>query len=154
MPDSDWKDQLRQCFESIAILERCRRETSENFTQFCEFIAEPAFEALSEELKVYEIKTKHWTHKGRSVSLEIAFRRSKSDHLRYAIVLPKNSVELKLRLDLRGRRAPEGLLVEKTEAFMPGIPPDKVMKIAKEDLIADIIEHYGVFNYESMTQTD
>ena len=104
--------------------------------------------------KVYEIKTKHWTHKGRSVSLEIAFRRSKSDHFRYSIVLPKNSVELKLRLDLRGRRSPEGLLVEKTEAFMPSIPPDKVMKIAKEDLIADIIEHYGVFNYESLTQTD
>ena len=37
---------------------------------------------------------------------------------------------------------------------MPSIPPDKVMKIAKEDLIADIIEHYGVFNYESLTQTD
>lgn len=154
MVETDWKDQLRGCFESLAILERCRRETVENFKQFCEFIAEPAFEALAEELKTYEIKMKHSTRKGKSVSLQVDFRRSKADHFYYAILLPKNSVELKLRLQLRGRRTPRGLLEEKTEPFMAAVPPDKVMKIAKEKLIEDIIVHFRNFSYESLTPAE
>jgi hypothetical protein len=154
MSKTDWQDQLRECFESIAILERCKKETALNFKQFCEFIAEPAFEALAEELKTYEIKTKYWTRNGRSITFRFDFRRSKTDHFRYTIALPKNSVELKLRLELRGRRAPDGALVDKTEPFMPAVPSDKVMKIGKEELIADIIGHYRDFCYQSLTMTE
>ncbi len=154
MDSKDWKDRLRGCFEDIAILERCRRETAENFHQFCEFIAEPAFEALEFELKDYDIRAKHLILKGRSISLQVDFQKSKTDHFHYAIVLPKNSVELKLKAQIRGRRARTAALEERTEPFMPGTPPEKVMKIAREDLIAEVIDKYRDFIIESMSRTD
>jgi hypothetical protein len=154
MNETDWKGQLRDCFKSIEILVRCRKETFDDFKQFCEFIAEPAFEALAEELKIYDIKTKPLTQKGRSISLRIDFQKSKVDHFYYTILLPKNSVELKLRLQLRGRRTPKAPLQEKTEPFMAALPSSKVMKIGKEELIEDIILHYRNFCYESLTQPD
>jgi hypothetical protein len=154
MAKTDWKDELRKCFESLAILERCKKETSLNFRQFCEFIAEPAFEALAEELKTYEIKSKHSTRNGRSICCQFDFRRSKTDHFHYTIFLPKNSIELRLRLQLRGRRTPNGPLVEKTEAFMPDVPLDKVMKLGKDELLSDIIAHYRDFCYESLTMAE
>lgn len=150
----DWKDQLRGCFEDIAILERCRKETAENFQQFCEFIAEPALEALEDELKTYEIRAKHSIRKGRSISFQVDFRKSKTDHFHYAIVLPKNSLELKLQAQVRGRRAPNGPLLESIEPFMPGTPPEKVMKVAREDLIAAVIARYRDFIIESMSRAD
>jgi hypothetical protein len=151
MTNTDWRDQLRGCFEDIAVLERCRKETAGNFQQFCEFIAEPAFEALEDELKTYEIRAKHSIRKGRSISLQLDFRRSKTDHFHYAIVLPKNSVELKLQAQVRGRRAPNGPLEEMSEPFLPGTPPEKVMKIAREDLIAAVISLYRDFILETMS---
>jgi hypothetical protein len=154
MTNMDWKDQLRSCFEDVAIMERCRKETTENFQQFCEFIAEPALEALEDELKAYEIRAKHSIRKGRAISFQMDFRKSKTDHFHYAIVLPKNSLELKLQAQIRGRRAPNGPLEERTEPFMPGIPPEKVIKLAKEDLIAAIISRYRDFIIESMSRSD
>ncbi|OGD19795.1 MAG: hypothetical protein A2W03_17505 [Candidatus Aminicenantes bacterium RBG_16_63_16] len=154
MTKTDWRNQLRGCFEDIAILERCRMETAENFRQFCEFIAEPAIEALEEELKTYEIRAKHSISKGRSISLQVDFPRSKTDHFHYAIVLPKNSVELKLQARVRGRREPNGPLLESLEPFMPGILPDKVMKITREDLISAVIARYRDFIIESMSGGD
>jgi len=151
MTDKDWKEQLRGCFEDIAILERSRRETAENFRQFCEFIAEPAFEALEDELKSYQIRAKHTTTKGRSVGLQLDFRRSKTDHFHYTIILPKNSVELKLQVQVRGRRSPNGALEEKMEPFLPGTPPEKTIKLAKEDLLAAVIARYRDFILESMS---
>jgi hypothetical protein len=154
MAKQDWKDNLRSCFESIEILDRCRRETAENFKQFCEFIAEPAFEALATELKGYEIKTRHRIRKGGAIGLTIFFRTSRVDHFQYAILLPKNSVEMRLRLRLRGRKTPKTPLQEKIEAFLPGVLPDQVMKISKEDLIKDIISRYRDFAYESLTSPE
>jgi hypothetical protein len=154
MTNADWRDQLRGCFEDIAILERCRKETAEDFQQFCEFIAEPAFEALEDELKGYEIKASHAIRRGRSISLQVDFRRSKLDHFHYAIVLPRNSVELKLQVQVRGRRTPKGPLEERTEPFLPATPPEKVMKTAREDLIAAVISRYRDFILESMSKAD
>jgi len=154
MGNDNWKDRLRAAFESVGILEKCKHETAENFKQFCEFIAEPAFEALSEELKAYGVRAKHWAVRGRSICLRLSSRGSQLDGFDYAISLPRNAVEMKLRLSLRGRRTPRGPLKQKEEIFMAGIPPDRVMKITKEELIADIIERYKDFTLEILSSAD
>ena len=49
----NWKENLASFFEGYRIIERSKEETLKNFDQFCEFVAEPAFENLQEELKNY-----------------------------------------------------------------------------------------------------
>jgi hypothetical protein len=154
MGKDDWKDKLRGAFESIDILEKCKVETAENFKQFCEFIAEPAFEALAEELKEYGIRAKYWILKGRSVCLRFHFQRSRVDNFQYMISLPRNSVEMRLLLQVRGRTMPKSPLKEKELSFMEKIPPDRVMKISKEDLIEDVIEQYKNFILEALASAD
>jgi len=154
MDNNDWKDRLRAAFDSVGILEKCKHETAENFKQFCEFIAEPAFEALGEELKAYGVRAKHSAARGRSICLRLSSRSSQLDGFDYTISLPRNAVEMKLRLSLRGRRTPRGPLKQKEEPFMAGIPPDRVMKITKEELIADIIERYKDFALEILSSAD
>ena len=55
---SDWKKDLASFFEEYAIIETSKKETLDDFDQFCEFIAEPAFENLSGALKELGIKSK------------------------------------------------------------------------------------------------
>lgn len=154
MTGLSWKDALRSCFENIDVLERCKHETAENFKQFCEFIAEPAFEALSEEVKEYGIKARYWTLRGKSASLQLSFPRSKVDNFQYIISLPKNSIQLKLRLQIKGRKTERSALKDVEANFSEKFPPAKVMKIAKEELIEDIIERYKNFTYEALTTPD
>jgi hypothetical protein len=154
MEKQDWRDRLRACFEGIDILEKCKFETAENFKQFCEFIAEPAFETLAEELKKYGIKARYGFLRGRSISLRFYFPRSNGENFQYSIYLPKNSVELKLRLYIRGRKTMKDPWDEKDESFIEKVPADKVIKMAKEDLIEDIIEHYKNFTYAALTVPD
>lgn len=154
MGKDDWKNNLRGAFDSIDILERCKVETVENFKQFSEFIAEPAFEALAEELKEYEIRAKYWILKGKSVCLRFHFRGSRVDNFQYMISLPRNSVEMKLRLQIRGRTTPKSSLKEKELTFMEQVPPDRIMKITKEELIEDIIGQYKNFILEAMASAD
>jgi hypothetical protein len=151
MKPDDWKDRLRIFFESVEVLERCKRETQENFKQFCEFIAEPAFEALAEELKTYKIKSKFWTQKGSSTGIQFEFPGGGVESFNYVIVLPKNSVQLKLRLQLKGRKSPKSTLEESEEAFMEKVPPDRVLKISKEELLYDIVERLRNFTYAVLT---
>jgi hypothetical protein len=154
MGSNDWKDRVRAAFESIGILEKCKHETAENFKQFCEFIAEPAFEALEEELKTYGVRAKTWSVRGRSISLRLSSRGSQLNGFDYTISLPRNSVEMKLRLSLKARRTPKGPVKQRDDIFMAHVPPDRVMKITKEDLIADIIERYKDFTLEILTSAD
>ena len=151
MAADDWKDRLRMFFESIDILERCKIETQENFKQFCEFIAEPAFEALTEEMKEYKIKCKFWTAKGKSTGIQFDFPSSGVDRFHYIILLPKNSVQMKLRLQIKGRKSPKAPLEESEEAFMEGVPADKVIKISKEELLNNIVERFRNYTYEALT---
>jgi len=154
MEKQDWRGQIKSCFESIEILEKCKLETVENFKQFCEFIAEPAFEILAEELKAYGIKAKCWILKGKSISIRLDFPGSQADNFQYSISLPKNSVELKLRLCLRVRKTAKNSGEEWEEPFMEKVPPNKVMKIAKEELLEDVIEHYKNFTYSVLTSPE
>ncbi len=154
MPEKDWRNKLRSCFENVEILERCKAETEENFKQFCEFIAEPAFEALAEELKSYGVRARFGTSRGKSTWIRCTFPRSRVDHFYYVISLPKNAVELKLRLHIKGRKTTKSPLLEEEKLFFEGLPPAKVMKISKDELIADIIEHYRDFILQSLTSSD
>ncbi|HOI45116.1 MAG TPA: hypothetical protein PLX50_05855, partial [Candidatus Aminicenantes bacterium] len=71
----------------------------------------------------------------------------------YRIVLPKNSIELKLKLVTKGRRSKKSSLDEKLEDFMCHVTPADVLKLSKEDLIRDILEHYKDYNYEALTSS-
>ena len=151
MTADDWKDRLRIFFESIDVLERCKVETRENFKQFCEFIAEPAFEALAEEMKGYKIKSKFWTLKGKSTGIQFDFPSSGVDSFHYVITLPKNSVQMRLRLQIKGRKSPKAPLEEFEEVFMEKVPPDRVIKIGKEELLNDIVERFRNYTYAALT---
>jgi hypothetical protein len=154
MANNEWKERLRACFENIEILERCKLETAESFRQFCEFIAEPAFETLAEEMKNYGVRGRFWTQKGKSTRLKLNFPRSKVDNFNYTIFLPRNSVQLELRLQIKGRKTPKSPLEVREERFMEKFSAEKVMKIAKEDLLEDIIEHYRDFTYAALTSAE
>jgi len=151
MTADDWKDRLRIFFESIEVLERCKVETRENYTQFCEFIAEPAFEALTEEMKQYKIKCKFWTRKGKSTGIQFNFPSSGVNSFQYIISLPKNSVQMKLNLQIKGRKSPQAPLEESEETFMEKVAPEKVMKISKEELLSDIVERFRNYTYQALT---
>ncbi len=153
MEENGWKKSLSNFLEDLRIIEECKGETPENFNQFCEFIAEPSFEGLSEELRKYGIKSKHRIKKRRWISLEVKFPKSRIDNFHYIVLLPKNSIELKLKLRVRGRRTKRSLIEEKEDFFMKDVLPSEILKLPKEDLIMDVIKHYRNFSYEILTKT-
>ena len=154
MPDEKWKDQLRTYFEHLRIIEKCKHDTLEHFDQFCEFIAEPAFEALEEELKPHGIRVGFNKLKGASVTFDISFPRSKEVNFTYIIMLPKNSVELKLSRKTAGRPKPRALTTEEFGPFYEGLSSIEIMKLTKERLLEDIIARYRDFRFRSLTTPD
>jgi hypothetical protein len=153
MSSADWKDRLRMFIDSVSVLERCKHETRENFKQFCEFIAEPAFEALAEEMKEYKIKTKFWTQAGKSTGIRMDFPNSRVPDFYYIISLPQNSVQMKLALQVKDRASSDGTSKVTEGIFMESVPPEKVMKIGKEELLDDIVEHFKNYVFAAMTAT-
>lgn len=154
MSGETWKDELRKHFAALKLIEKAKADTIESFTQFCEFIAEPAFESLEEEMKVYGVRVRFREEKGRAIDFELSFPGSNADNFHYRIVLPKNAYELKLGLVLKGRKSKSVPLEEKTSPFMKELSPEEIMKIAKEDLIRDILGRYGDFRLSSLTSPD
>lgn len=154
MTQKAWRDELRKYFEDVQIIEKAKVETRESFDQFCEFIVEPAFDSLAEEMKEYGVKVRFRKEKGRAIHCDISFPESRIDNFHYRIVLPRNSVQLKLGLVLKGRKCKSAPLEEKTDDFMKGLAPAVLIKLAKEDLIRDIIERYKFFNLAALTSTD
>jgi hypothetical protein len=154
MAENDWRKSLSNFLEDLRIIEECKGETPENFNQFCEFIAEPSFESLSEELRKYGIKSKYQMKKQKWISFEVKFPKSRIDNFHYIVSLPKNSVELKLKLKIRGRKTKRSLIEEKEEPFMKDVLSSDILKLPKEDLIMDVIKHYRNFTYEILTKTE
>lgn len=154
MPNDDWKAEVAKHFDSVRVIERCQAETLEHFDQFCEFIAEPAFEALEEEMKGRGIHMRYEKRKGRSVSMALDFPRSKTDQFHYVVRLPRNAVELKLKLEVSGRKTRRAPLEGSAHDFMPGLEPAEVMKMSKETLVLDVLERYRNFVYAAMTSPD
>ncbi len=150
---SDWKKDLATFFEEHAIIETSKKETLDDFDQFCEFIAEPAFEKLSEALKDFGIASKSQKTRGKSITFTINFPGSRIDNFHYSICLPKNSIELRLALRIRGRKDKGSIMEEKPLPFIDGIIPAGVLKLKKEDIIQDIIRHYRDFVLEALTSS-
>jgi hypothetical protein len=151
MSSDDWKDHLRIFIDSVSVLERCKHETRENFKQFCEFIAEAAFESLAEEMKEYKIKSKFWTETGKSTGIRLDFPNSRVPSFYYIISLPQNSVQMKLRLQVKGRPSPEGPSRDAEGAFMESVAPERILKVGKEELLDDIIEQFKDYVLATLT---
>lgn len=154
MLDEKWKDQLRTYFEHLRIIEKCKHDTLEHFAQFTEFIAEPAFEALEEALKPHGIRVGFKKEKGTAVVFDISFPRLKEMNFRYIIMLPRNSVELKLNRKTVGRRSPRALTEEEFGPFFEGLSSVEIMKLTKERILEDIIARYRDFRFRSLTLPD
>lgn len=150
----DWKKELANHFENVRVIELCQAETVAQFDQFCEFIAEPAFEALSEELAQFRIKSSQTKTKGRSIRFAICFPGLKEEQFHYRISLPKNAVELRLRLEIKARRTPRVEYQTTDEEFMPGLFPFKVLRLDKDEVVADVVKHYTGFCYTALTSPD
>ena len=154
MGKRDWKEELRGHFDNIRVLERCQAETVAQFAQFCEFIAEPAFENLTDELALYGVRSRHQKTRVPDIRFIICFPGTKEDQFHYRVSLPKNAVELRLKLTIRGRQAPKAEYQVNEEMFLPEREPSAVLKMDKEDIIHDVIEHYRKFCYETLTSPD
>jgi hypothetical protein len=154
MPESEWKESLAKCFEELRIIEEYKGETPEHFKQFCEFIAEPAFESLAKELRKYGVKSKSRRIKSKLIAFQVNFPKSRVDNFYYMICLPKGSYELRLKLRIRGRRNKKSVIEEKELPFMKDVLPSDILKLKKEDLIMDVIKHFRNFNFDAMTKLE
>lgn len=154
MAKIDWKKDLANHFENVRVIELCQAETVAQFDQFCEFIAESAFESLAEEMGGFRIKCVQQKTKGRSIRFVILFPGLKEEQFHYRISLPKNAVELRLKLQIKARRTPKAEYQMTDEDFMPGLFPFKVLKMDKDEVIADVVKHYTGFCYTALTSPD
>jgi hypothetical protein len=150
----DWKKDLANHFENVRVIELCQAETVAQFDQFCEFIAEPAFEALADELSQFKIRSTQVRAKGRSIRFAICFPGLKDEQFHYRISLPKNAVELRLKLEIKARPTPKAEYVTTDEDFMPGLFPFKVLRMDKDEVVADVVKHYTAFCYTALTSPD
>lgn len=153
MVKRNWRDDTKDLFEDLSIIEISKKETLDNFDQFCEFIAESAFENLIDELKIYKIKAKFKRTRD-SIHFWMNFYRSNIDDFHYIISLPKNSIELKLKLTMKGRPNKKSPLIEKEELFMKDTESSEVLKLKLEDLIKDILDQYRKFKYEALSKPE
>ena len=149
--ESDWRANLARYFEEYRILKNSIRETLDNFEQFCEFVVEPAFESLENELEQYGISSKVIRVKGKCITFQVNFAKTRIDNFLYSISLPKNSLELELVLKVKGRVNKKSHHQENVEPFMQEMKAPDILKLEKEDIILDVIEHYRSFNFEAFT---
>lgn len=154
MSRDKWKKVLEDCFEKIRLIEKCQQETKENFDQFREFIAEPAFETLGEALKNYGLRTWYRKEKSNLIRFDISFLRSKEVQFSYSLYLPPNSIQMKLKLIIRGRREKDSPMKEWIEPFFENISPENLLSLSKEELIEDILNHYRDFMIKALTSSE
>jgi len=154
MKEEKWMKELNQYFEDLRIIEKCQQEAREHFDQFCEFIVEPAVEALEEPLEAKGIKIRYDRQKDKFIHLQINFPNSKIDNFHYTVMLPSNSLELRLILKTAGRKNKKSQLVEKERPFMPEVKPQDILKLTRDEIIMDIIQKLKEFNYAARTSPD
>lgn len=154
MAEKDWQEELRAYFECLRVVERLKGETLTNFEHLCEFIAEPAFESLQQELKGRSLRSRIEIAKGRHCRFSVLFPKSRRIQFSYAIVLPKNSIELHPKLVLAGRRTKRAEPAVTEIDFHKELIHTQLLKLTKEDLILDFLERYKTFVYEAMTSPD
>ena len=150
----DWKENLSEFFEELRIIEESKKETIVKFEQFCEFIAEPAFESLEKELSEYRVTSKIKKSKGKWIAFQVNFKNSGIERFEYIISLPKNALELKLKLRIVGKNTGNKKRAEHEEQFMEARRTSDLLKLNKEDLIHDVIEHYRDIIFKMQTQPE
>ncbi len=146
MERQDWRQGLKDIFDGARILEKSKADTLACFEQFCEFIFEPAFESLAD-AKMQKVK-------GREVRVALTFRGSKDEQFIYRLLLPKNSIELRLTVVVESRKTRRADLHSVSETFKPGLRTADILKLDKEDVVLDIIGRYRSVVYESLTSPD
>ncbi|MFC2160191.1 hypothetical protein ACFLRW_08100 [Acidobacteriota bacterium] len=149
-----WKETLAKCFEDNQVLAFSIHETREKFDDFCEFVAEPSFEELKEELDIYKVGAKIQSIKGQSISFRANFARSSISQFQYTVYLPKNSIHLQLKSKVGGRKNKKGIVEVNEFPFMEGATPSSVMEISREDFIHDVILHYRNILFNSTVSTE
>jgi len=154
MDDQNWKDDLKACFDDLRVIATCRAEALERFVEFCDYVVEPAFEALEGEFLRFQVKSKYRTVPGASTHLGVRFPRSRVDQFHYILWMPKNSVELKLKITIQGRRSPAGPLEEKTMPFIVKSTAKEILKIEIDALAQDVIARYRKFLFEGVLGSD
>jgi hypothetical protein len=100
------------------------------------------------------VKAKYQRIGNHEIRLAINFPGKKIEQYQYRIVLPKNAVEARMILTTKARKKPASEYQVKEEGFMPSLGPEEVLKISKEDVILDVLEHYKNFAYEALTSPD
>ncbi len=151
---NNWKEVLAKCFEDNQILASSIREAREKFDNFCEFIAEPGFEQLKEELNFYKVGAKIQSIKGYSISFQTNFVKSSISQFQYIVFLPKNSIQLELKSRVGGRKTKKGIVEVNECLFMEEAAPPAVMDISQEDFIHEVIRHYRNFLFTSTVSTE
>ncbi len=151
---NNWKEMLAKCFEDNQILVSSIHEVREAFDNFCEFIAEPGFAHLKEEMNVYNIGAKIQKTKESSISFLTNFAKSSICQFQYTIYLPKNSIQLKLKSKVGGRKNKKGMVEMNEYPFMEGLAPSDLMEITQEDFIIDVIYHYRNFIFSSTVSVE
>ena len=154
MKKKNWEHELKSHFDNLRVIENCKAETLVKFEQFCEFIAELAFESLADELKTKGVRSRIRREKGRFIGLEIRIPGPRPGSFEYRLVLPRNSVDLKMTLRTSGRWTDRAEAEETGEPFMEGTDSAIVLKTAKETIILDVIERYRNFVYAGLTSPD
>ena len=149
-----WKEKLANFFEELMIISGSRKEAIETFDNFCDVVAEPAFEAMAEELKKYKIKSKIKKANGKSMAFQINFSKSNIDNFQYVILLDRKSIEFNLILKIMGRKTKKNRAEEREEDFLPEIELPSLLELEKEVLIQDIIEHYRNFRFQALTELE
>ena len=151
---NNWKEVLAKSFEDNQILVSSIRETREKFDHFCEFIAEPGFEQLKEELDSYKVGAKIQRIKGYSISFQTNFMKSSISQFQYVVYLPKNSIQLELKSRVGGRKTKKGIVELNECLFMEEAAPSTVMDISQEDFIHEVIRYYRNFLFISSVSAE
>jgi len=154
MDDQSWRTDLKACFEDLQVIEKCRAEALERFSEFVAYVAEPAFEALEGEFQAFRVKTRYRTLQGVATHFEIRFPKSRIDQFHYILWMPKNAVELKLKLTVRGRRTPTGPLEEKTIPLIQKVTAKEILKLEIDALAQDIVARYRKFLFDGVLDAD
>ena len=68
--------------------------------------------------------------------------------------MPRNSVELKLKLTIQGRRLPAGPLEEKTVPFIVKSTAKEILRIDIDTLAQDVVARYRKFLFGGVLGSD
>lgn len=133
------KKKLSSLFEDIRIIEQSQEEAKIQFDQFCEFIAEPAFEDLIEGLEEIGCKARIFKNPQKWILIRVNFNFLQPVVFEYKLQLAPKAINLDLIQVIRYRLAKEKEWKEKSEPFQPELQESDLLKLEKNDLLSHFI---------------